>query len=72
MPKNRYRCKRYRLFLPKSIEEALETDLEYVARLIGPLVVIVRKGSDSSRNGRRKTVKGIAVEQSISSRSIAQ
>jgi len=45
--KNRYRCKRYRLFLPNSIGEALDTDLEYVARLIGPAAVIVSKGLEN-------------------------
>jgi len=44
MRKNRYRCKRYRLFLPNSIGEVLDTDLEYVARLIGPAIVILPKG----------------------------
>jgi len=44
--KNRYRCKRYRLFLPNSIGEALDTDLEYVARLIGPALVIAPKGRE--------------------------
>ena len=47
MRKNRYRCKRYRLFLPKVIGEALDTEAEYVVRLIGPAVVIVPKGLES-------------------------
>jgi hypothetical protein len=47
MRKNRYRCKRYRLFLPNSIGEALDTNLEYVARLIGPAVVIVPMGLEN-------------------------
>ena len=44
MTKNRYHCKRYRLYLPKSIGETLDTNVEYVARLIGPAIVIVPKG----------------------------
>ena len=44
MRKARYRCKRYRLYLPKSIGELIDTNLEYVARLIGPAIVIVPKG----------------------------
>jgi hypothetical protein len=47
MRKNRYRCKRYRLFLPRSIGEALDTNLEYVARLFGPAIVIVPKGLEN-------------------------
>jgi hypothetical protein len=47
MRKDRYRCKRYRLFLPNSLGEALNTDLDYVARLIGPAIVVVPKGLES-------------------------
>jgi len=47
MRKNRYRCKRYRLYLPNSIGDALDTDLEYVARRIGPAFVILPKGLEN-------------------------
>ena len=47
MRKARYRCKRYRLYLPKSIGELIDTNLEYVARLVGPAIVIVPKGLEN-------------------------
>jgi len=47
MRKNRYRCKRYRLYLPRQIGEAIDTDLVYDARLVGPAIVIVPKGLES-------------------------
>jgi hypothetical protein len=47
MRKNRYRCKRYRLFLPKSIGEVVDTELRYVARLFGPAIVIVPEGLEN-------------------------
>ena len=47
MRKNRYRCKRYRLFLPNSIGDALDTELEYVARLVSPALVILPQGLES-------------------------
>jgi hypothetical protein len=69
MRKNRYRCKRYRLYLPKSIGEALDTNLEYVARLIGPAVVIVPKGLENffSRrdNDSPQTVRGDRLHKSM-------
>jgi hypothetical protein len=60
MRKNRYRCKRYRLYLPKSIGEAIDTDLEYVARLMGSAIVIVPKGLENffSRLEKLESVSG--------------
>jgi hypothetical protein len=73
MRKNRYRCKRYRLFLPKSIGEAVDTELRYVARLFGPAIVIVPEGLENlfSRlekleNAHRQNVSNIGAASTTS------
>jgi hypothetical protein len=43
MTKSRYRYKRYLLYLPKSIGDAVDTKMEYVARLFGPAIVLLPK-----------------------------
>jgi len=44
MRKNRYHYKRYLLPLPKTIGDTLDTRVEYIAHLVGPVIVYVPKG----------------------------
>jgi hypothetical protein len=47
MRKNRYRCKRYLLPLPKAIGELLDTRVDYVVQLFGPAIVFLPKGLEN-------------------------
>jgi len=47
MRKSRYRYSRYLLYLPKSIGDAIDTKVEYVARVFGPAIVLLPKGLES-------------------------
>jgi hypothetical protein len=47
MRKNRYRYKRYMVYLPKAIGDLLDTKIEYVVQLFGPAVVLLPKGLES-------------------------
>jgi len=44
MRKNRYRYSRYLLYLPKSIGDAVDRNVEYVVRVFGPAIVLLPKG----------------------------
>jgi hypothetical protein len=44
MRKSRYRYKRYLLYLPKAIGDAVDTKVEFVAQLFGPAIVLLPKG----------------------------
>ena len=46
MTKARYRYKRYRLYLPISIGDAVDTSIEYEVRLVDKLIVITPKRGD--------------------------
>jgi hypothetical protein len=47
MTKSRYRYKRYLLYLPKSIGDAVDTKVEYIARAFGPAIVLLPKRLES-------------------------
>ncbi len=47
MRKNRYRCKRYLLPLPKAIGDLLDTRVDYVVQLFGPAIVFLPKGLEN-------------------------
>jgi hypothetical protein len=47
LTKSRYRYKRYLLYLPKSIGDAVDTKVEYVARVFGPGIVLLPKRLES-------------------------
>ena len=47
MRKNRYRCKRYLLYLPVAIGDAIDTSLDYTAKLFGPFLIILPKGAEN-------------------------
>jgi len=44
MRKNRYRYKRYLLYLPKVIGDLIDTRVDYVVQLFGPAIVLLPKG----------------------------
>jgi len=43
MTKRRYLCKRYLLYLPVAIGDAVDTSLDYIAKIFGPAIVIIPK-----------------------------
>ena len=47
MRKNRYRYKRYLLYLPKAIGDLVDTNVEYVVQLFGPAIVLLPKGLEN-------------------------
>jgi hypothetical protein len=47
LTKNCYLCRRYLLYLPVAIGDAVDTSLEYDARLFGPAIVITPKGCEN-------------------------
>jgi hypothetical protein len=51
MTKNRYLCRRYSLYLRVTIGDAVDTSLDYDARLFGPVIVITPKGTRISFRG---------------------
>ena len=47
MTKRCYLCKRYLLYLPVAIGRAVDTSLDYDARLFGPAIIITPKGAEN-------------------------
>ncbi len=47
MRKNRYRYKRYLVYLPKAIGDVVDTRLDYVVRLFGPAIVLLPRGLEN-------------------------
>lgn len=77
MTKSRYRYKRYLLYVPKSIGDAVDTKVEYVARVFGPGIVLLPRGLESffsrledlekasrknTANGREKSTDSLTEE----------
>ena len=44
MRKSRYRYKRYLVYLPKAIGDAVDTKVDYFVQLLGPAIVLLPKG----------------------------
>jgi len=58
MTKCRYRYNRYLIYLPKAIGDAVDTKVEYVARVFGPAIVLLPKGLESFFSRLEKLEKG--------------
>ncbi len=47
MRKNRYRYKRYLVYLPKAIGDLADTKADYTFRMFGPAIVMLPKGLEN-------------------------
>ncbi len=47
MRKNRYRYKRYLVYLPKAIGDLADTKADYIFKMFGPAIVMLPKGLEN-------------------------